>query len=233
MKNIGLALILLSISGLANAKIIRVDFESAVDNMWIARPVGSGYEFENGVISSDLAGPTINLADTISGYFIYDTDAPETEYSTSLNDPTYASYWALKSFVLRVGIIHLSNPDDADYLAIYDNGLSSGIDSFYTSGSYGDATNFNIFTLALFAQLDVWSGLDMPEQLNLDDYYYKRISGAFLPNANDLHLNWEGDITYLQSTEIVESSEVPIPSTAPLLLVGISALLCSRRRKYY
>jgi hypothetical protein len=227
MKYLVVTLSLLAFAASSKAALIRVEFESTVNEIYVARPVGSGYEFDRDLDSSNLAGQSIFLGDEIRGIFVYDTLAAETSYSKGLNDPTYASYYGLKSFELKLGALTLANPDDEDYLAIYDDGLFSGVDSFYTSGSYRDDINFNIFNVYLFSDPDLWSTLSIPDELNLDDFYYKKISGAFLPNTSDVHLNWSGDITSLRS-----SYSVPEPPGLLLAFSAFTLLLAFYRRRH-
>lgn len=158
----------------------------------------------------------IRLGDSITASLVYDTSVEEMTYSRDETD--YAAYWSLRSFQINIGDIALNNPDNEDYLAIYNNGLFSNIDSFYTSGSYRDDKNFNIFRIHLFAENDLWNSTEMPESFELSDFYYKQTRGVFLPENEDLHLNWRGEIKRL-STQIVNtgSNAIPEPTSISLL----------------
>ena len=225
MKNILILFTTLFFTFNSQAALIQVDFEASIEELYIARPDGTGgWSFERDITESDKAGTIIRLGDSIKASLVYDASVEEMSYSH--DESEYAAYWSLRSFNINIGDIALSNPDDEDYLAIYNNGLFSNIDAFYTSGSYRDAFNFNIFRVHLFADNDLWDSTEMPESLELSDFYYKSTAGAFLPENEDLHLNWRGEIRKL-STQIIDRDINTIPE--PSLIVLLSTLLFRKR----
>lgn len=220
IREIATALAATLISSYASATLVKLEFTSSVSELYIAKPVGESYEFERDLLDIKVGGKTIKIGDGILGQIVYDTDASETNYSIGLGDPTYAAYYAVRSFKLSIGEVNLVSPDSSDYLAIYDDGLYSKVDSFYSSADYRDNENFNIFRISLFANQNLWSGLSIPTKMDLNSFYYKKISGAFLPNINDLHLNWSGNITTLHTSAVPEPSSLFLCAAGGLILLA-------------
>lgn len=208
----------------ASADLIKVDFQGKTDYMWEAHKSGASYNNIQ-VNKSNLLGLNFSLGEQISGYYVFDTSVPYYPYDHVINDPTYKAYPAIRSWGYTSKNHSFHATQQNGYLAIYNNGLYSGYDAFYGSVGSFFGQNFAILGLSLWDRTGtLWNSLSMPKHLNLDDFGYAKISGAFVSRETGDQLHWDAKIDYLASTNV---SQVHEPSS--ILLLATFFLMFRRR----
>lgn len=221
-----ITLILALYTSSASADLIKIEFSGESYDLWEAYKSGDGYDIEH-VSESNMFGFDFRLGESISGYYIYDTSVDRYPYDHIINNPNYNAYPSILEWGYSSANHSFNDDLENDYLAIYNNGLSSGYDVFY--GSAGDFIGQYHTTLGLTLwdrSGTLWNSLEIPKSLDLDNFDYAKFRGAFVSRTTSDQFHWEANVSQLRVTNLTQVDE---PS--PIFLLGF--MLLYSRKKFY
>ncbi len=194
-------------AGFAHAEIVQINIEAEVTSV-----DDSGNYLEG----------NINVGDTITGYYTYDTDTPD-----SNPDETAGEYWHYSSpfgvYLACNDLEFQTDPKDTEFLLHINDDSPIKDYEGYTFRSYSNSL------LSNGSQVDHIS-------LGLKDYDCSSfVNDELITYAPDLS-EWEfndlsitGDRMYNIGAEVTSATKVPEPST--ILLFGLSSLFLKRKNK--
>ena len=166
-----------------------------------------------GEVTNVGAASGVSLGDTVTGTLIYDTD--QVAASASSTVAKYASY----SFTIEVDAI-TATQTPGSFLLVGNNATTSiTYDGLLTDGTSIGGAGFSLLDPSATA----FNSTDLPTDLTLSDFtsFYMAIpfaSGALVANITNVE------------TSIQPTSEVPLPASLPLFLVGFAGLWARQRR---
>jgi hypothetical protein len=226
------ALLLLLVSGQVNAALVKVSFSGSITSFYI--PIFN---------LSDSLDNYFSIDDLVNGYFIYDTETPDSVPSSE----TGHYYAAINEFVINIGFFEASSTR-ADIAIVNKPTDFTTIDTADNRGLVGDTLgnnavyDFNMLfsdsTGNLFSDDGLWqSGLD----LTWFDSYYANfgfqgpsdVCWSPFPGQTSCHTGQE--FVYFSVDNILSTVVVPAPVPEPsillLMLTGILGLGFTQRRK--
>jgi hypothetical protein len=206
----------------ASADLIKIEFSGESYDLWEAYKSGNSYDIEH-VPESNMFGFDFKIGESISGYYIYDTSVARYPYDHVVNDPNYNAYPSILEWGYSSANHSFNDNQENDYLAIYNDGVSSGYDMF--DGSAGDFIGqyFTSLGLSLWDRSGtLWDSLAIPTSIDLDDFDYARFEGAFLSRTTGDQFHWEANVSQLRVTNVTQVNE---PSSIILLCLTLLFLI--------
>ncbi len=195
-----LAVILLA--GFVNAEIVQINIEAEVTSV-----DDSGNYLEG----------NINVGDTITGYYIYDTETPDSNPSESVGD-----YYSGGIYLSCNGLDFRTDQNNSNFKVTILND-HTGVDA------YGIKSDNNLSSINGVILNRIYWGLQ-----DIDCLYFD--STNLIDYAPDLSAGWEfndlditSDRNFSIRGEVTSATKVPEPST--ILLFGLSSLFLKRKNK--
>jgi hypothetical protein len=233
LKSFLAALVLVSNCNGANASTVTYRFTMTVERMF---EYDGATSLITTVTNSTMPGVRFANGDQVEGSFTYSTDMPLTAYQSDVpSTGSYLIYGGGVTSNLRftsTGWTYESNPDPwiSTILVANDASTFSGSDIFgLTTAAVYSPIQFEMMTLNLFDRTGgVFDTGSIPVALPLSSFNYSDLDYAWLRQSDGSQMHASGHLTSL-SVE-TGSSNIPVPPTIALLIVGLSALFLSRRR---
>jgi hypothetical protein len=220
-----LVLILMFFSSVSSADLIKVEFTGESENLWEIYKLGNSYDIEN-VISSNMFGFNFEQGESINGYYIYDSSVAIYPSERIINDPNYNAYPSIIEWGYSSTNHSFSGDQTNDYLAIYNNGLSSEVDMFYGSAGHLIGQYFTSLNLSLIdSSGTLWNSLEIPKDLNLVDFNSAKFEGSFKYKDTGDKFTWTATVKELRVSNLTQVNE---PSSIALFC----ALIFFMRRKF-
>lgn len=198
---------------------ITYNYSVQIENIFASRP---GY-FESLTSVEHPYGGLVRTGETLTGQFTLDQD--NLFLDPAMQQPVARYYWNANgsgiefSYVTAAGAIYHSknSPDSGSVSLVRNNSDLFGFSSY-------DQTLVSSFIL-INEIGGIFHSFDIPEQLNLADFDYKRFNTSWKKDGLDLDVI--GVISALE--RVRNASAVPEPSSWLLLAAGMLALARVRR----
>ncbi len=195
-------------AGFAHAEIVQINIEAEVTSV-----DDSGNYLEG----------NINVGDTITGYYIYDTETPD----SNPDNEDVGDYWHYSSpfgvYLECNGLEFQTDPDNMNFLMEIVNNSEIYAHEAYLFRSY------NNLSLSSNADLDsiAWS---IQYKNDLSHFDSDKLI-AYAPDLSEWDMNAlsiRGDRKYNIRAEVKSATKVPEPST--VLLLGLGTLMLKRKK---
>lgn len=203
-------------SSVSQATIIQVDYTGSVTSL-----------------GSAIAGDVVDLDDTVQGSFTYDSDLGPTDsllsFSISLGSSFTANLSGGDSFSVQNDQQNGSATLPADGLGVRGdftstslNGYTSGIMQF---GLLKDNVDGQLWNDTLLPDLSDWAKITLAD-INKPDWHWMDFDLTGTENFWDDQIRWDVD-----SFTVADISSVPEPSILALVILGLTGIGFTRRKK--
>jgi len=185
-------------------------------------------------LGSALTGDVVNLDDSVLGSFTYDSDLGQTDsllsFSLSLGSSFTANLSGGDSFSVQNDQQNGSATLPADGLIVRGEFTSTPLNS-YTSGvmQFGllrDNVDGQLWNDTLLPDLSDWANITLAD-INNPDWHWMDFGLTGTENFRDDQIRWDVD-----SITATNTSSIPEPSILALMVLGLTGIGFTRRRKF-
>lgn len=220
-------------AGNASAAILTYQYVAKINSLFEFDQATGNFTYPE---SSTMAGGTVSMNDTITGFFSFDTNTPLSPWGQPdpIESGSYLSYeGGIRSSMTfgGSGLHYQSDPDSLSLAYVADNAsIFGGSDVFTLSTTAQNlAGDFTMMYVSMFNNLgEAFDGGGIPQELSLSMFDFTTISYSLIRAGDGNQMNASGSLV---SLTLIDQADVPEPGTLLLGLLGFAGMATFTRRR--